>query len=214
MRPGFFVACGCRATLSCPTVLLLVVVLQRLIDPRLPCSRALARFVRMHEDENQVIDTIYPLLNQPREPQVATSFAHPTAKQIVIVDTALDDYYRLIGPSENGEIRLTTSSSGAGGLRLAPSYPDALWLLGLQLPDMSGFDLLEMLHSLQRKLRVVMVDQQYDRRREQRALELRAVQYVCKPVPLSWLKEWQGSPIVAQESNLLCEQSDKPSYSI
>jgi len=66
---------------------------------------------------------------------------------------------------------------------------------------MKGLDLLEMLQSLQRDLKAVVVDNQYDPEREQRALELSAIQYVCKPLQLAWFKAWQRSSTDVQISN-------------
>jgi DNA-binding response OmpR family regulator len=114
---------------------------------------------------------------------------------VVIVDPRLDDYQCLAEPARQHLIRLTLTSSGASALRLAPSFADALWLVSPQLPDMNGLDLLEMLQSLQASLNAVVVDAAYDRERETRALALRAVQYVCKPVQLEWIEAWQGTPL-------------------
>jgi len=58
-----------------------------------------------------------------------------------------------------------------------------------------------MLQSLQRDLRAVVVDSQYDPQREQRALELRAMQYVCKPLQLSWFQAWQKDSTLLQKPN-------------
>ncbi len=125
--------------------------------------------------------------------------------RFVVVDPQLDDYRDLVELARKHLLRLTLTTTGSNALRLVPSFSDAVWLLSPQLPDMNGLDLLEMLHSLHRELKAVVVDNRYDPRREQRALELRAVQYVCKPVQLSWLKAWQGAPVAVQEPNPLCE---------
>ena len=134
--------------------------------------------------------------------------------RLVVVDPRLDDYRDLVEPARKHLLRLTLSTTGSSALRLLPSFADAVWLLSPQLPDMNGLDLLEMLHSLQRKLKVVVVDNQYDPRREQRALELRAFQYVCKPVQVSWLKTWQAAPVAVQEPNPLCERPNEAEFSV
>jgi DNA-binding response OmpR family regulator len=114
--------------------------------------------------------------------------------RLVIVDPRLDDYHDLIEPARKQLLRLTLTTTGSNALRLVPSFADSVWLLSPQLPDMNGLDLLEMLRSLQSSLKAVVIDNQYDAQREKRALELRAVQYVCKPLHLSWLKAWHGAP--------------------
>ena len=139
---------------------------------------------------------------------------HKAASQgrLVIVDPRLDDYRELVEPARKHLLRLTLTTTGSNALRLVPSFADAMWLLNPQLPDMNGLDLLEMLHSVQSSLRAVVVDNQYDSQREQWALELRAVQYVCKPLHLSWLRAWQGEPVAAFEPNPIQERPNEAEY--
>ena len=133
---------------------------------------------------------------------------------LVVVDPHFDDYHCLLEPARKRLVRLTLTTTGRNALRLLPSFADALWLLSPQLPDMDGLDLLGMLHSVQWKLNVVVVDNLYDPRREQRALELRAAQYVCKPVQLAWLEAWWGAPLAVQGPSPLREQLYEAEYSI
>jgi len=121
--------------------------------------------------------------------------------RIVVVDPQLGDYRCLHIPARQHLVRLTLTTTGSNALRLAPSFADALWLLSPQLPDMKGLDLLEMLQSLQNGLRAVVVDNQYDPHREQRSLELSAIQYVCKPLQLAWFNAWQEASTDMQKSN-------------
>ena len=117
---------------------------------------------------------------------------HSPAKQIVVVDAVLDDYRCLATMVQSHTIRMALATTGAGGLRLAPSHPDALWLVSVTLPDMSGLDLLEMIRATQPRLSVFAVDGDYDAARERRALQLSATRYVCKPVQPEWIADWQG----------------------
>jgi len=128
---------------------------------------------------------------------MATTSVATSRGRVVVVDPRLDDYQCLVEPARKHLIRLTLTSNGGSALRLVPSFADALWLVSPQLPDMNGLDLLEMLQSLQSTLKAVVVDAEYDRRREERALGLRAAQYVCKPVQLEWIEAWQGPPVHA-----------------
>ena len=113
-------------------------------------------------------------------------------KRMVVVDPRLDDYRCLSEPARKHLLRLTLTTTGRSALRLAPTFGDALWLVSPQLPDMDGLDLLEMLHSLQGSIKAAVIDNEYDRERELRSLQLRAIQYVCKPFQLSWLTVWHG----------------------
>lgn len=131
----------------------------------------------------------------------------PSAKQLVVVDSDLQAYQSLVASAESGELKLTLTSSGRTALRLLPSFVDAVWLVNVQLPDMSGFDLLEMLQSLQHSLRVAMIDDQYDPNREQQALRYRAMQYVCKPMHPAWVDAWHGDAAGLSTNSAFANQS-------
>jgi len=130
--------------------------------------------------------------------------------RLVVVDSQLDDYCCLHLPARKHLVRLTLTTTGSGALRLAPSFADAVWLLSPQLPDMNGLDLLEMLQSLQSDLRAIVVDNEYDPQREQRALELKAIQYVCKPLQLSWFEAWQQAAAVVSKPNTHYQPYQQP----
>jgi DNA-binding NtrC family response regulator len=134
--------------------------------------------------------------------------------RLVIVDPQLDDYHDLIEPARKHLLRLTLTTTGSNALRLVPSFADSVWLLSPQLPDMNGLDLLEMLHSLQSALKAVVIDNQYDAQRERRALELRAIQYVCKPLHLSWLKAWHGELVSAPDPKSHYVSPNAAEYSV
>ena len=115
-------------------------------------------------------------------------------RQVVVVDACVNDYVRLCELVKEEAIRLTITTTGAGGLRLASSFPDALWLVSTRLPDMSGLSLLEMLRSLLPSLTAYVVDATYDDEHERQALRLSAAQYLCKPVQFAWIDAWRGPP--------------------
>ena len=117
-----------------------------------------------------------------------------TPTRVVVIDPQIDDYRCLIKPARNQLVRLTLTTTGGNALRLAPSFADAVWLVNTQLPDLDGFDLLEMLRSLDGKFRIAMIDDHYDQQHERRALQLGAIQYVCKPVQPNWIWAWYGHP--------------------
>ncbi|MEO2047053.1 MAG: response regulator [Pirellulales bacterium] len=137
----------------------------------------------------------------------------PGPERLVIVDPQLDDYRCLYEPAQKHLVQLTTTSTGSNALRLVPSFADAVWLLSPQLPDMDGLDLLEMIHSLSRLRKAVVIDNHYDPQREQRALELQAIQYVCKPMQWSWLSAWQGVLTNTQEIDMLYQRPNDTQFS-
>lgn len=140
------------------------------------------------------------------------TYAPTTNKsRLVIVDPQLDDYRCLVEPARKQSVRLTLTSTGGNALRLAPSFGDAVWLVNFTLPDMGGVELIEMLHSLNSKLRAVAVDSSYDPQRERQALESQVVQYVCKPIQLSWVLEWLEKHTPTSVPNLKAVDAQQPS---
>ena len=136
-------------------------------------------------------------------------------RRLVIVDPRLNDYHCLVEPARKHLVRLTLVTSGSNALRLAPSFADALWLVSPQLPDMNGLDLMEMLLALQSKLTLVVIDNDYHERHERRALEQGAIQYVCKPLKLSWLAAWQGLAVAEkQEPKQFLQRDDQERVSL
>ena len=137
----------------------------------------------------------------------------PTIKtsRLVIVDPRLDDYRCLVEPAKRESVRLTLTSTGGNALRLAPSFSDAVWLVNFSLPDMEGLELIEMLHSLNSKLRAIAVDSSYDAQRERQALESHVVQYVCKPIQLPWVLEWLAEHTPTSVPNLKAVDVQQPS---
>ena len=66
-------------------------------------------------------------------------------KEIVIVDPRCDRYGDFIEAARAGDIGLQFCEDARAALRLAGQFRADVWLVSLDLPDMSGLDLLEML---------------------------------------------------------------------
>lgn len=131
------------------------------------------------------------------------------SRRLVVVDPQLDDYNCLTEPVRKGVLRVTLTTTGSNALRLAPAFADALWLVTPQLPDMNGLDLLDMLHSLQHCLVAVVVDSEYDAERELRTLQSHAVQYVCKPLQVSWIYAWQEALASPKKKDMSAASHDR-----
>jgi DNA-binding NarL/FixJ family response regulator len=106
----------------------------------------------------------------------------PLASQshIVVADPRPHDYQQLaaLAGRYGWHVHLLTNASAT--LRLARSTPAALWMVNSRLPDMSGFDLLEMLREQLKSARVFIVADRYDPEHESRACRIGAALYVCK----------------------------------
>ena len=66
-------------------------------------------------------------------------------REIVIVDGACDHYADFVQAAQAGEVRLHFCVDGTSAIRLSRRFRADAWLVAAELPDMSGFDLLEML---------------------------------------------------------------------
>ncbi len=71
--------------------------------------------------------------------------------EIVIVDPVCDRYADFVEAAQAGELGLHFCVDGQSAVRLSRRFRANAWLIATELPDMSGFDLLEMLspHVLQ-----------------------------------------------------------------
>ena len=83
---------------------------------------------------------------------VTSRFAAPTGvAEIVIVDSTCDRYGDFVRAAQAGEISLHFCVDGRSAVRLARRFRADAWLVSSELPDVSGFDLVDMLspHVLQ-----------------------------------------------------------------
>ena len=66
-------------------------------------------------------------------------------KEIVIVDSSYDKYDDFVQSARAGQVGLQFCVDGRSAIRLARRFRADMWLISTDLPDMSGFDLLDML---------------------------------------------------------------------
>lgn len=120
---------------------------------------------------------------------------HQTVKtlRVQIVDPQYEDYDCLLELAASAGLNLCFTRTGHSALRTGRLLGVDLWIVSTELPDMSGFDLLDLLHSAQADATVFVVDNVYQLQHEQRAMMLQAAEYLCKPVVASWLTDWRGA---------------------
>ena len=82
------------------------------------------------------------------------------------------------------------AATGKKALEIARSGKPQLILLDIRLPDLSGFDLAEMLGAGISEGLAFLVADEYRAADEIRALELDRTNYFCKPLDASWLCQW------------------------
>lgn len=108
---------------------------------------------------------------------------------VVIVDCNRSDYVALARLVRHDGIIPRFVASGREALRLARANRGGVWLIGVELPDMSGFDLCEMLRQRLGDIRVCMVAGEYCGEHEAASYRCGATFYACKSLGASWLGE-------------------------
>lgn len=66
-------------------------------------------------------------------------------REIVVVDANPERYADLVQAAQDGEVGLHFCVDGGSAIRLARRFRGDIWLVSTELPDLAGFDLLEML---------------------------------------------------------------------
>jgi len=100
--------------------------------------------------------------------------------QIIVADARPHDYQELslLAVQHGWQVHLLTSARAV--LRLTHFMPADLYLVNALLPDMSGFDLFEMLRDRIPTARVFIVSDSYNDEDERLACRCGADLYVCK----------------------------------
>ena len=116
-----------------------------------------------------------------------------TPARILVVDSKQSDYDDLLGiaVADGCEIRFLTT--GRAALRQWRETRGGLLIINVELPDLSGFDLVEMLQPFRTGTIVFLVDNQYAVEDEVRALRLGVSGYLCKPLAGSVLYQCRSN---------------------
>ena len=130
--------------------------------------------------------------------------------EIVIVDPACDRYADFVEAARAGEVGLHFCSDGRSAVRMARRFRADVWLVSNELPDMSGFDLLDMLsvHVVQgdvdpmlsgarislgrigesNRSAIFIVAEEYRLEDEQRSLASGIAGYLVRPITLDVIR--------------------------
>ena len=106
-----------------------------------------------------------------------------------VVDPDRDSYDRLLSSIAPSAATFRFYATGREVLRLRGVDGVAFWLLGVELPDMRGLDLLEMLRDRLDGAVACIVGAEYRIEDEIAAYRAGATLYACKPIEASWLRE-------------------------
>lgn len=130
--------------------------------------------------------------------------------EIVIVDATCDRYGDFVQAAQAGEVGVHFCVDGRSAVRLSRRFRADAWLVASELPDMSGFDLLDMLspHVLQggvdpllqgsrisldhvghgMRSGIFIVSDTYSMDEEQRALASGVAGYLVRPITLDIIR--------------------------
>lgn len=143
-------------------------------------------------------------------PAAECSLREVGIREIVIVDSNCDRYADFVQAAQEGRVGLHFCVDGRSAVRLARRFRADAWLVSAELPDMSGFDLLEMIspHVMQggvdplmggsrvsldrvgqgKRSAVFMAADTYRLEEEQRALAAGVAGYLVRPVTLDMIR--------------------------
>jgi two-component system OmpR family response regulator len=127
------------------------------------------------------------------------SSIEPWHGDVLVVDAKQEGYELLVGELDRYAVRLRFFSTGESALRWAGTCCSTLWLVNIQLPDMSGISLLTHLRRRLPRVSVVIVGDVCTVEDELAARAAGANAYFCKPASAAWLLACQprrGSPAV------------------
>ena len=106
---------------------------------------------------------------------------------ICVVDTRPDDYSELLRSAKREGTRIQFLRSARDALRFRPDQAPELWIINLDLPDMSGADLHSMIQSRFPGVPFYLVGDGYRAEDEITARSCGATMYFCKPLQTEWL---------------------------
>jgi DNA-binding response OmpR family regulator len=154
-------------------------------------------------------------------PDAPPSLRDEGIHEIVIVDATCDRYADFVEAAQAGDVGLHFCVDGRSAIRLSRRFRADAWLVGTDLPDMSGFDLLSMLSpsilqgevdplmegsrvSLDRvgegmRPGVFLVSDAYSLDEEQRSLACGVAGYLVRPVTVDVILATRAPHVVSNE---------------
>lgn len=125
---------------------------------------------------------ILPLQRTMRRP-----IAVPRVK-VCVVDTDFGDYSHLLGERKLSGVEWEFISSGHEALRQLQHDTITLWVINVQLPDMSGTDLCQMIKSQSSSAVVYLLTDEYRTEDERAAWLAGATMFRPKPIDPAWFE--------------------------
>jgi len=117
------------------------------------------------------------------------------ANIVAVVDPNRRPYEGLVELVHSEHAAIHWLSCGREALRLEEELRPRLWLIGMNLPDLPCFDLLEMLRQRHDHAQFCIVAGSYRKEDEQRAYRAGRTAYTCKPLETWWLRDLLRSAV-------------------
>ena len=107
--------------------------------------------------------------------------------KIYVVDPQPNDYSDVVDAATCDPVRFTFFGSGRDALRHNPDDSPEIWVVNMDLPDMSGTDLYSMLRTRGSTVPVMLIGDNYSVEDEINARTSGATLYFAKPLLGEWL---------------------------
>ena len=117
--------------------------------------------------------------------------------RIAIVDQDAAAYDNLLHPADGSRQSVHFLAKANDALWLSRCWPVDLWLINPVLPDMSGFELAELLHRRTPGVRIFIVGDEYSPKDELQTLSLGLTKYLCKPLDPALIRAAAQRPAAA-----------------
>jgi DNA-binding response OmpR family regulator len=99
---------------------------------------------------------------------------------VVVVDSQPTGYQTLVTMAEAQRWHAHFLTSGSSAMQFARRLRAELWMINASLPDMTGFELYEMLREQLGEATTFMISNQYSADEERRSCRIGADLYLCK----------------------------------
>jgi DNA-binding response OmpR family regulator len=109
---------------------------------------------------------------------------------VVVVDPHVGDYVDLMQLAANNSWTVHLVRNGRDAIRAAAYVPADLWIVNVDLPDIGGLDVVEMLRPYISASDIFVIADTYHEADEMRALALGVAVFLCKPLDAAWLRQW------------------------
>jgi len=109
------------------------------------------------------------------------------AAKIFVVDSDTDGYADVVGDAVYDSVQFRFFGNAREALNSQPTEEPEMWVVNMNLPDMSGTDLQELLRARGSNVPVLLVGDEYRMEDEINARSSGATMYFAKPLQREWL---------------------------